>query len=295
MIAKTFLEIKKSIEEAKTFSDLRKFNPYHDRLGRFSTSGGASFFTIRTKDPNKQNLADRAIEREKLKTQSPVSTPKSTNPGSKSKNHAIKTPTKQDTMYPDSLAGVKRGKEMSFEEANEGRTNPNFNKGGGYLINCQTCVVANEARRRGYDVTAKPKNTPEADRLSRRTNEAWIDPKTGKHPDYIKDDTANTPKKAKEWLNNTIEEGNRYTMEFGWKGRSRSGHIINVYKEGGEVKFYDPQNGSKYAGKEVDQYLARVRLQTTTYGFKIPTPLKVLRVDDKQFNMNIVEKVLTTN
>lgn len=45
---------------------------------------------------------------------------------------------------------------MTFEEANELRGNINFGKGNEYGVNCQSCVVANELRRRGYDVTALP-------------------------------------------------------------------------------------------------------------------------------------------
>lgn len=49
----------------KTFEEIIKFNPYHDRLGRFTTGGNASFMTIRTKDPKKQHMADVAIARAK--------------------------------------------------------------------------------------------------------------------------------------------------------------------------------------------------------------------------------------
>ena len=55
-------KVDKSIE---TIEEVKKFNPYHDRLGRFSTAGSAASFTIRTKDPGKQHWADRAIAREK--------------------------------------------------------------------------------------------------------------------------------------------------------------------------------------------------------------------------------------
>lgn len=44
---------------------IEKFNPYHDRLGRFATASGAASFTVRTKDPKKQHMADLAIAREK--------------------------------------------------------------------------------------------------------------------------------------------------------------------------------------------------------------------------------------
>ena len=47
---------------AKTFNEILKFNPYHDSLGRFATSGGATSFTYR---PGASVAHDRAIEREK--------------------------------------------------------------------------------------------------------------------------------------------------------------------------------------------------------------------------------------
>ena len=48
-----------------TIVEVEKFNPYHDERGRFATSDGYSSFTIRTKDPGKQHMADLAIAREK--------------------------------------------------------------------------------------------------------------------------------------------------------------------------------------------------------------------------------------
>lgn len=52
-----------------TFSNIiAKFNPYHDKLGRFTSPGGATSFTWRTKDSSKQGLANRAVEREKERT-----------------------------------------------------------------------------------------------------------------------------------------------------------------------------------------------------------------------------------
>lgn len=49
---------------AMTFDDILKFNPYHDSRGRFTTADGATLFTIRTQDPDKQHLADGGIRRE---------------------------------------------------------------------------------------------------------------------------------------------------------------------------------------------------------------------------------------
>lgn len=47
---------------AQTFIDILKFNPYHDRLGRFATANGATSFTYA---PGKSKAHDNAIAREK--------------------------------------------------------------------------------------------------------------------------------------------------------------------------------------------------------------------------------------
>lgn len=50
---------------AKLYDAIRKFNPYHDARGRFSTANGYASFTARTRDPAKQHMADMAVQREK--------------------------------------------------------------------------------------------------------------------------------------------------------------------------------------------------------------------------------------
>lgn len=58
---------------AKSFSELvEKFNPYHDARGRFTTSSGYASFTMRTKDPKKQHMANMAIAREKERSANPA-------------------------------------------------------------------------------------------------------------------------------------------------------------------------------------------------------------------------------
>ena len=47
-----------------TFDEILKFNPYHDRLGRFASSDSAVSFTF---SPGKSKAHDKAIEREKEK------------------------------------------------------------------------------------------------------------------------------------------------------------------------------------------------------------------------------------
>lgn len=148
----------------------------------------------------------------------------------------------------DTLIGLKCGEAMDFERANKLRGNPGYLTGKNeYRINCQSCVVANEARRRGYMVEALPNLRGSwAEKLSRGTYKAWIDPKTGQHPTFITDDECTTPKKTLKWLRKTIEKDKRYTIEWGWKGRSNSGHIVCLEYDAKEkcLRLYDPQTGN---------------------------------------------------
>lgn len=66
------------VGKSMTFNEIAKFNPYHDRLGRFTSGGSAASFTIRTKDPSKQHMADMAIAREKERSSSGGKTGNST-------------------------------------------------------------------------------------------------------------------------------------------------------------------------------------------------------------------------
>lgn len=219
------------------------------------------------------------------------------------KSSKIQPKKVDDKMYPDELAGVKRGELMTFEEADTGKTNPNYGKEGGYSINCQSCVVVNEARRRGFNVRTLPNtNNPTAKQLSRYTNLAWIDPKTGKNPLYIFDNSKTfTPKSYKTYLEGIIEKGKRYTLEFGWKGRGNSGHIVNLDRnDDGELRIKDNQRGlnekSEWIGdKEIAAYLSCLRYSRTFYGTKYNTPPKVLRIDNMQFDIDIVEKIMEGN
>ena len=205
-----------------------------------------------------------------------------------------KTEKPDDPMRPKQLAGVEPGEPMDFDKADHGSTNPNYSKGGGYYVNCQTCVIANEARRRGYDVTARPKDTKEADEISYDQRKAWFDPKTGTHPDYMTGcRNVKTATQAKKYLEDNLKTGERYTLGHAWKGRGRSGHIITAFKdENGNVNLYDPQSGKKMAGTEVKTYLSRIKYQMSSYGYKHTVGFRILRVDDKQFNTEMVDKIL---
>lgn len=319
---------------AKTFDEILKFNPYHDARGRFASSTGYASFTIRTKDPAKQYMADMAIAREKERDAAAAANP---------------------TNDPQIIAGVKRGRPMTHEQADEGRGNPRYadlekadqkmqaankkvvdaiNRGASeeekarakaeldrcteeynktyeecrpYRINCQTCVVAYEARLRGYDVEAigRSKQNQTQETLARKAETAWIDPATGKSPSLLTNDPKiRTSKQAQKWLEENVEEGGRYQFSHGWKGTNgRSGHIVTVSRDSsGSMRIFDPQNGKTYSGSEYTAYMDRVkpmysveRYTTRTRSGVERVPhgrLQLLRVDNLQINAAVANAVL---
>ncbi len=154
------------------------------------------------------------------------------------------------------LAGVEKGREMTFAEADSGNVNPHFKENyyewcdeedGGYNNNCQTCVVVFEARLKGYDVEAEPfREGTNSELLAEKTNLAWLTPE-GTHPDYIEinpqdsfldkypnyddfddDDlrednnylneylSITTPDGIYDFIDDTVKTGEHYTLEGIW-------------------------------------------------------------------------------
>lgn len=214
----------------------------------------------------------------------------------------------------ESKLGLLQGKPMTFGKANELRGNINYipkviaDKNGRkipnpsyteenykYHINCQSCVVANELRRRGYDVTALP-NTRAKDnipyQLSLKTELAWIDPATGKSPK--KTNIGNTTDKRgyvigkayKETMHDLMDETKepgRYHVNFAWK-KSNHGHIITFERmKDGSVRWYDPQTGDMdFFNKE---YYNRINAAKG---------IKVVRVDNLLVNTEIINGIVVS-
>ncbi len=261
--------------------EVEKFNPYHDSRGRFSSANGYASFTIQTKDPSKQHMADMAIAREKERA------------GAAGGGGAAK-PKENPLNDPDTLVGAKQGDPMSRQEANQGKVNPNVNQGGGYHTNCQSCVVAYEARLRGYDVQAKPLgNSHEQHALARDPQLAWEDPKTGRMPSTIGNDKITTPAKCRTWLDETVETGARYTLQNVWKGRGNSGHIISCDKDSsGNLRLYDPQSGKTYQGADIDTYLNRCKYTATVWGISVNVSPRLTRVDNMAINTDLAKYIM---
>ena len=188
--------------------------------------------------------------------------------------------------------GIKRGEDMTFEEANELRGNIDYGEGREFSVNCQSCVVANELRRRGYDVTALPNlkkagNIPYE--LSGKTNWAWIDPETMQTPEkkqaggqYVSglDIKSKTLAQLNKELNELTKAAGRYHIDFIWKN-GKGGHIITVDRlENGSIRIYDPQIGRLSDWKVISPKIS------LKYG------VNVLRVDNLLVNTDIIDGIV---
>lgn len=124
--------------------------------------------------------------------------------------------------------GMHKAAAMNHDDANELKGNPNFTLGGGYHINCQSCVVAYEMRRRGYDVEANQNTKRKGNipyELSYTTEKAWLDdngnvPKKqragGRYVDGYKIKNKTFKVMMSEFEDMTSTPG-RYHINFGWK------------------------------------------------------------------------------
>lgn len=181
------------------------------------------------------------------------------------------------------IAKTPQGKPMNFQQADGGAPNPNYSKGGGYKENCQSCVVAYELRRRGFDVETLPNYKGSmVEVLSYDTSKAWIDRTTGKKPAYIIP-TGKTLKQQIEWLEENLKPNNRYTLEWTWRNYP-GGHIIHCYKNAsGKISFYDPQSGlNNRAQEEIKRYFEKAIIKS----------FKLLDVQNCDINMNVANKIL---
>jgi hypothetical protein len=194
---------------------------------------------------------------------------------------------------------ITQGWPMTHEQADDRHANPNYVAGerNGYDINCQSCVVAYEMRRRGFDVEAlrrienDPYNGPQ--RLAIDTCSAWIDPKTGKQPSKTNCRGTYFDKKdgmlkvfsiddVIEKLNAETKEIGRYHLDWTWNFQ-QNGHTIVAerFKNGG-LRLFDPQTGEITSW---DNFKNRIYIRNG---------VNVLKVDELMPNPSVVATVVKT-
>lgn len=202
--------------------------------------------------------------------------------------------------------GVEQGEYMTFFEADMLRSNPNFAADVMYRVNCQTCVVANELRRRGFNIQALGNFAgSKSEVLSRCTNGIWqtadgkvpskmrigaefnqwsyIDPTGKRHKKGFAKTVANRKQLVSELETNLTEDG-RYHIDWTWQGggKTRSGHIITVEKIGDTIRYYDPQNG-----KVISDFKEYIK------GIDLSRGINLLRVDNLRIKPDYAAEILT--
>ena len=215
------------------------------------------------------------------------------------KRNEVATITKTtDDSDLEKKLGITRGVEMTHDEADNHRANDNFvdryirddrgraiaesnvyprtNKK--YHINCQSCVVAYELRRRGYDVSAQG-NTPGSlpQKLSRHTEMIWRD-KGGNIP---KSELTGGIDMLTRFEALTKAPG-RYHIKWQW-ARQMSGHIIVCERfKDGTLLVFDPQNG-----KIITDFAKYSKDFSTMMG-----GISVLRVDNLKIDLAMIDGIV---
>ena len=167
----------------------------------------------------------------------------------KKQNETVKKAINANEIELEKSCNVKKGHPMSFKDADEGKGNINYATGGdAYHENCQTCVVVDELRRRGFDVTAVGYSDETITKaLSYNDALAWLEKDTGHNPRIMHVSTiGKTDKEVYESLDAATKAKGRYNISVQWNGRDW-GHIVRLERRSnGSLRYYDPQNGKEY-------------------------------------------------
>lgn len=193
----------------------------------------------------------------------------------------------------DRVLPVMQGQIMNFTEADSGRANPHYSdadaKEMGYLLNCQTCTVAYELRRRGFRVEALPNKGNELYKVwCAKKNFNWQDRflnPDGSRPIMTRPHQLQDSIKAKtEFIEDGTKDEGRYELYLEWKKRKAdepSAHVMVVERQkGGNLLWLDPQSGKHGSAEVFKNFLKRAK----------PISLRLLRIDNKMINPKFAER-----
>lgn len=184
---------------------------------------------------------------------------------------------------------VIQGKIMNFTEADGGKANPNFTlpdaREKGFYHNCQTCTMAYELRRRGFDVEAMAsplvngyKNYRDFQRFCTANGLDWKErflTSEGKRADYVwsRAVAKDTIKEKLSFIEaQTVQQG-RYEIYCAWKGKNAGAHVFTIERQkNGELLWFDPQSARR--GGSFEDYLSKMKKNL----------IGVLKIDDKVIN-----------
>ena len=199
--------------------------------------------------------------------------------------------------------GVEIGEPMAHEQADMKHPNPCYGEDEQYRINCQSCVVTYELRRRGLPVEAFGNvDGSMGGQLAYNTRAAWLDV-DGNMPKPIRCFQLPIDWRSGRWILTTEKEvltefekktaePGRYHISWTWKkhkGQNKySGHIITmeVFADGTR-RYYDPQTGIE--STSINKWMMdgrRVRFDLKK------ASLRAYRVDNLRPNPLIVKGVV---
>ena len=146
-------------------------------------------------------------------------------------------------------------------------TNPNFKLGIEYQYNCQRCVTAYEARRRGIDVEALPNYGDQFGVMMRADGslnpDGWTSAYKNPRPVYCgAKNGVGTGEKVVQQME-MWGEGSRAIVRIQWQG-GRTGHVFIAENVNGKVRFIDPQTGDT----DVERYFKGEK-KNKTYAIRI--------------------------
>lgn len=191
---------------------------------------------------------------------------------------------KKPEANPGVVNGIRKSVPMTHDEADGNRCNPMYAYDRGYRINCQSCVVTYELRRRGFNLETNPNRKGSMlNALAADYNRVWLDPATNEPVKPLANYNANTDADFLAWMDEIVEPGARYTLRVAWKN-SHSGHVVNVIEKNGKAVIYDPQSGEHYEGQDRMKFMANAKSK----GDRRP---ELLRIDNAALDMGIVEMI----
>lgn len=167
-------------------------------------------------------------------------------------------------------------KPMSFIDADQGASNPTKDES-----NCQSCVIAFSARRRGIDCFAKAYDelnpSKESFQLGERFQDGWLNAKTGKpiQPTVLR---GRNDEEIIAKLKRTLSQPGEYVL--GINGKDGEGHVVNVINHNGNIIIHDEQ-----AKRESNRYRDIDSFMDIDY-------MEIIRIDKAILNTKIIKCIL---
>ncbi|GEM_PF-5423507 len=193
---------------------------------------------------------------------------------------------------PEEIAGVKRGKPMSKQDAGGKNVNPNYNSDDeGYKSNCTSCIPVHKAREMGYDIEALPAKQQEDGevKMLRKFPYYAFESYDNEKIEAPKVFRSNNAQECIQTLEQSVKQGECY--EFWYQAPEAPdglAHVVEISKnEQNNLEIYDPQNGKTY-GKD---YLENIKYTKFKNNIKNYYPQYIFRIDDKRLNYKLLNKI----